>query len=321
MSNDSERDAVSQITTDEETIRTWAEARDAAPFRHRTAGHYRVLVRDEADESHERVEWTEFATHLEADEHVVVYRGEGAAEPLAVLERADALERSGVDGGELAARLDEGETVTTEMVGETERGSPSGTGETADATGPTERRTAETAETAEEMDAAERPAPETANEAMDATDETDAAEEPAPETTNEGGTPGPADESGTSPTAGPDETAAGNDRRSATGSGADAATAGPAAGEAMALSTDELGKDVLDADGETVGMVTDVAEDGTRLYVDPEPGVTERIKAALDWGDADENDYPVASDRIDDVTRDAVRLKDAGEIDETTPAA
>jgi hypothetical protein len=49
------------------------------------------------------------------------------------------------------------------------------------------------------------------------------------------------------------------------------------------LSTDEVGKDVVDASGENVMMVTDVADDGKAVYVDAHPNIAERIEAALDW--------------------------------------
>ena len=91
--------------------------------------------------------------------------------------------------------------------------------------------------------------------------------------------------------------------------------------EVVPLSQDEVGKDVVDAAGEKIGMVTDVAEDGTRMYVDAHPGIAERIKAALDWGGADDDDYPVELEQIDHVTRDEIQLKGAEELDEMMPSA
>ncbi|WP_158058176.1 PRC-barrel domain containing protein [Halorussus halophilus] len=70
---------------------------------------------------------------------------------------------------------------------------------------------------------------------------------------------------------------------------------------------DDEGKSVVMGD-EKVGMITEV-EHGT-AYVDPDPGITDRIKATLDWGDRDEDTYPLQESRVDTVTDDEVRLRD-----------
>lgn len=66
------------------------------------------------------------------------------------------------------------------------------------------------------------------------------------------------------------------------------------------------GKPVVMGD-EKVGMVTRV-EQGT-AYVDPDGGLTDKIKASLDWGDRDEDTYPLSEDRVDTITDDEVRLR------------
>lgn len=85
--------------------------------------------------------------------------------------------------------------------------------------------------------------------------------------------------------------------RSETGRGERGAGASP--GAATDLPEDAEGKTVVSADGETVGIVTDV--EGQTLYVDPDPGLTERITAKLGWGDRDQEDRPIQVDQIREV--------------------
>lgn len=69
--------------------------------------------------------------------------------------------------------------------------------------------------------------------------------------------------------------------------------------------TDE-GKPVVMGD-EKVGMITRV-EHGT-AHVDPDPGITDKIKSTLDWGDRDEDTYPLQEERVETITDDEVRLE------------
>lgn len=66
------------------------------------------------------------------------------------------------------------------------------------------------------------------------------------------------------------------------------------------------GKPVVVSTGDQIGMVTDV--EGTVAYVDPHPGLTEKLSAKLGWGGIDEGDLPVDESQIAAVTSDAVRL-------------
>ncbi|SEW25150.1 hypothetical protein [Halobacterium jilantaiense] len=77
---------------------------------------------------------------------------------------------------------------------------------------------------------------------------------------------------------------------------------------------DDVGKPVVVATGDQIGMVTEV--EGDTVYVDPHPGMTEKIMAKLGWGDRDDDDLPLASDRIAAITDDDVRL--TGDYDEET---
>lgn len=72
------------------------------------------------------------------------------------------------------------------------------------------------------------------------------------------------------------------------------------------LTEDDQGKPVFMGD-EKVGMIQRI-EDNT-AYVDPDAGVTDQVKATLDWRDADEDGYPLPEDRVDTITADEVRLR------------
>lgn len=73
------------------------------------------------------------------------------------------------------------------------------------------------------------------------------------------------------------------------------------------ISEDDVGKDVVTADGDTVGIVSGY-QHGTAL-VDPDPGITTKIKTALGWGETEEEDYPLQEERIASVTDDEIRLR------------
>lgn len=69
---------------------------------------------------------------------------------------------------------------------------------------------------------------------------------------------------------------------------------------------DEEGKRVVTADGDEIGMVSEV-RDG-RLHVDPDPGMTDSIKASLGWGDADDETYALDEDKVESVTDDEIHI-------------
>ena len=78
--------------------------------------------------------------------------------------------------------------------------------------------------------------------------------------------------------------------------------------DAMAteISDHDEGKKVV-VDGEQVGMVSRV-EHGT-AYVDPDPGITDKVKSKLGWGDRDDDTYPLQEESVEAVTDDEIRLK------------
>jgi hypothetical protein len=73
------------------------------------------------------------------------------------------------------------------------------------------------------------------------------------------------------------------------------------------LTQDDQGKDVVDESGQQIGMVAEV--EGQTAYVDPEPGLTDRLKARMDWGSHGDDDYPVESSQIMEITDDEVVIR------------
>ncbi|WP_135852420.1 PRC-barrel domain containing protein [Halorussus salinus] len=72
------------------------------------------------------------------------------------------------------------------------------------------------------------------------------------------------------------------------------------------FSDSDEGKPVMMGD-DKVGMIQEVR--GDTAYVNPDAGITDKIKASLDWGDSDEDTYPLDESRVDAVTDDEVRLR------------
>lgn len=69
---------------------------------------------------------------------------------------------------------------------------------------------------------------------------------------------------------------------------------------------DDEGKEVVDANGDTVGRIVTV-EHGT-AHVDPDPGITDTIMSKLGWGDTDEDTYPLQEAKVAEKTDDQIRL-------------
>ncbi|QLD88550.1 hypothetical protein HWV07_05685 [Natronomonas salina] len=120
------------------------------------------------------------------------------------------------------------------------------------------------------------------------------------------GTTGMADaggSTGTTDVTGTDD-ATGTTGAAGTGTGAGA---GSTVGGAT-LTDDEVGKTVVDPTGDEIGTVTGVDEDANAMYVDANPGLTERIKSALGWGGADDDDHRLDAAHVDRVDDDEIRL-------------
>lgn len=74
---------------------------------------------------------------------------------------------------------------------------------------------------------------------------------------------------------------------------------------AATITEDAEGKTVVH-DGETVGIVTEV-DHGT-AYVEPDPGLTEKLRGMLGWSD-DDDAFPLQESAIERVTDDEIRLR------------
>jgi len=69
--------------------------------------------------------------------------------------------------------------------------------------------------------------------------------------------------------------------------------------------TDE-GKKVVNADGDEIGVISEFR--AGQAYVDPDPGITDKVMSSLGWTDADEEHYALNEDQVEHVTDDEVRL-------------
>lgn len=78
------------------------------------------------------------------------------------------------------------------------------------------------------------------------------------------------------------------------------------------ITDDEVGKRVVDANGEEIGMVT--AVEGGTAYVEPDPGVTDSIKAMLGWTDVGDDAFALEATAVETVTADAIRLSSEDRI-------
>lgn len=67
----------------------------------------------------------------------------------------------------------------------------------------------------------------------------------------------------------------------------------------------ETGKAVVNARGEEIGVVSTVQ--GGTLYVDPSPGLAERVRSSLGWGSDDES-YPIDEERITRIDDDEIEI-------------
>ncbi|WP_226006357.1 hypothetical protein [Natrinema salinisoli] len=73
------------------------------------------------------------------------------------------------------------------------------------------------------------------------------------------------------------------------------------------ITDDDIGTRVVNANGDEIGMVADV-EHGT-AHVEPDPGITDSVKATLGWSDSGEDTYPLQDEAVDHVTDDEIRLE------------
>lgn len=75
-----------------------------------------------------------------------------------------------------------------------------------------------------------------------------------------------------------------------------------------ALSSDDEGKFLVDAEGEQLGIVTEVDSMSSVAYVEPDPGIGEAWIQGFGYGDADEDDIRVPFDAVETVTDEEIRV-------------
>ncbi|AEH38106.1 hypothetical protein [Halopiger xanaduensis] len=73
------------------------------------------------------------------------------------------------------------------------------------------------------------------------------------------------------------------------------------------LTDDDEGKQVVNAEGEQIGIVESV--EGGTAHVNPDPGMTDTIKSKLGWGDTDEETYPLDAENVESISDDEIRLQ------------
>lgn len=74
----------------------------------------------------------------------------------------------------------------------------------------------------------------------------------------------------------------------------------------VTIDESDEGKTVVTADGEEVGIVSGVR--GGRAYVDPDPGLTDKLNAKLGWDDIGDDDYPLNEKVVMRITDDEIHL-------------
>jgi hypothetical protein len=74
------------------------------------------------------------------------------------------------------------------------------------------------------------------------------------------------------------------------------------------LSTSDEGKYLMDAEGEEIGIVTEVDPDENVAYVEPDPDLTEAWVQSLGYGDADDDDIEVPGESVDTITDTELRV-------------
>ncbi|PCR89596.1 hypothetical protein [Natrinema ejinorense] len=101
--------------------------------------------------------------------------------------------------------------------------------------------------------------------------------------------------------------AMGGEATTSTGSDAEMEATEEPMASSVELTHEDQGKDVVDESGQQIGMVAEV--EGQTAYIDPEPGLTDRLKARLDWGSHGDDDYPVDSAQITEITDDEIVIR------------
>lgn len=75
----------------------------------------------------------------------------------------------------------------------------------------------------------------------------------------------------------------------------------------VTFTDDDEGKEVVDASGNTLGLVTKI--DGDTAYVDPDPSLADTVKADMGWGDANTDDYTVDNTAVETKGSEKLHLR------------
>jgi sporulation protein YlmC with PRC-barrel domain len=78
--------------------------------------------------------------------------------------------------------------------------------------------------------------------------------------------------------------------------------------ESVTLTQADEGKNVVDADGRTVGMISTVQGDMIHIDPDPNTSMAERITSELGWGRNEEDEITIQPEQIEEVQDDAIVL-------------
>ncbi|MBV0924087.1 PRC-barrel domain containing protein [Halomicroarcula limicola] len=73
------------------------------------------------------------------------------------------------------------------------------------------------------------------------------------------------------------------------------------------LTEEDEGKRVVNNRGDEVGVISGFR--GGAAYVDPDPGITDKIMSTLGWENVDDDDYKLDSSQVASIDDDEVRLK------------
>ena len=108
-----------RITTDRDTIRGWADERNAVPaYREdaETGRQHRFFREGEIEEGYQERNWDTFFDDFESNEHAFVYHEDAdTVDSHEIIARDEAAARATVSDADVEERLVEGETVTTEV--------------------------------------------------------------------------------------------------------------------------------------------------------------------------------------------------------------
>ncbi|PSP33756.1 hypothetical protein BRC64_02765 [Halobacteriales archaeon QH_10_67_22] len=84
----------------------------------------------------------------------------------------------------------------------------------------------------------------------------------------------------------------------------------------MVLTNEDVGKDIVDFNENTVGTIESITDGGQTAYVEPHSSITDRVTSALGWDDDDSREMEVYVGQFADVTREEIRLKEHEQLAE-----